>query len=91
MDSYDVVIAGGAVMGASLAFWLTRMQPGIRVLVAERDPSFTYASTALSVASIRQQFSTPTNVAISRFGIRRNADHIFDTDLVIPDVQGTQF
>ena len=69
MDSYDVVIAGGAVMGASLAFWLTRMQPGIRVLVAERDPSFTFASTALSVASIRQQFSTPTNVAISRFGI----------------------
>jgi glycine/D-amino acid oxidase-like deaminating enzyme len=69
MDSYDVVIAGGAVMGASLAFWLTRMQPGIRVLVAERDPSFAFASTALSVASIRQQFSTPTNVAISRFGI----------------------
>ena len=69
MDSYDVVIAGGAVMGASLAFWLTRMQPGLRVLVAERDPSFTFASTALSVASIRQQFSTPANVAISRFGI----------------------
>ena len=69
MDSYDAVIAGGAVMGASLAFWLTKMQPGIRVLVAERDPSFTHAATALSVASIRQQFSTPTNVAISRFGI----------------------
>ena len=69
MDSYDVVIAGGAVMGASLAFWLTRMQPGIKVLVAERDPSFTHASTALSVASIRQQFSTATNVTISRFGI----------------------
>ena len=69
MDSYDAVIAGGAVMGASLAFWLTKMQPGIRVLVAERDPSFAHAATALSVASIRQQFSTPTNVAISRFGI----------------------
>lgn len=69
MDSYDVVIAGGAVMGTSLAFWLTKMQPGLRVLVAERDPSFAHAATALSVASIRQQFSSPTNVAISRFGI----------------------
>lgn len=56
-------------MGAATAFFLTRMQPGLRVAVIERDPSFTQASTALSVASIRSQFSTPTNVAISRFGI----------------------
>lgn len=67
--SIDVVIIGGAVMGASCAYWLTRMQPGLRVLVAEMDPGFARASTALSVASIRSQFSTPVNVAISRFGI----------------------
>ena len=65
----DVVIVGGAVMGASCAYWLTRMQPGLRVLVIERDPSFARAATALSVASIRSQFSAPVNVAISRFGI----------------------
>jgi FAD-dependent oxidoreductase domain-containing protein 1 len=64
-----VVIIGGAVMGASCAFWLTKMQPGLQVLVVERDSTFAYASTALSVASIRQQFSTSVNVAISRFGI----------------------
>ena len=64
-----VVVIGGAVMGASVAFWLTRMQPGIDVVVVERDPSFARASTALSVASIRQQFSTAVNVQISRFGI----------------------
>jgi FAD-dependent oxidoreductase domain-containing protein 1 len=65
----DVVVIGGAVMGASCAYWLTRMHPGLDVLVVERDPSFAQASTALSVASIRQQFSTAVNVAISRFGI----------------------
>jgi FAD-dependent oxidoreductase domain-containing protein 1 len=65
----DVVVVGGAVMGASAAYWLTRMQPGLRVTVVERDPSFARAATALSVASIRQQFTTPVNVAISRFGI----------------------
>ncbi len=68
-SQYDVVVIGGAVMGASAAFWLTRLQPGLRVLVAERDVSFTYSSTALSVASIRQQFTTAVNVEISRFGV----------------------
>lgn len=66
---YDAVVIGGAVMGASVAYWLTRMNPGMKVLVAERDPSFAQASTALSVASIRQQFTTAVNVEISRFGI----------------------
>ncbi|MFQ6774824.1 FAD-binding oxidoreductase [Cereibacter sphaeroides] len=65
----DVVVIGGAVMGASAAYWLTRMQPGLRVIVVERDPTYARASTALSVASIRMQFTTPVNVAISRFGI----------------------
>ena len=65
----DVVIVGGAVMGAACAYWLTRLQPGLRVLVVERDPSFARAATALSVASIRSQFSAPVNVAISRYGI----------------------
>ncbi|MBL9058289.1 MAG: FAD-binding oxidoreductase, partial [Rhodobacteraceae bacterium] len=68
-EGVDVVIIGGAVMGASCAYWLTRMQPGLRVLVAERDISFAKASTALSVASIRSQFSTAVNVKISRFGV----------------------
>lgn len=65
----DVVVIGGAVMGASVAWWLTRMQPGIRVTVLERDTSFARASTALSVASIRQQFTNPVNVEVSRFGV----------------------
>lgn len=68
-SAFDVVVIGGAVMGASCAFWLTRMQPGLKVLVVEQDTSFARASTALSVASIRSQFSTSVNVAISRFGI----------------------
>ena len=65
----DVAIVGGGVMGAAVAFWLTRMAPGLRVTVLERDPTHARAATALSVASIRQQFSTRVNVEISRFGI----------------------
>ena len=66
----DVVVIGGAVMGAAVAFWLTRMQPGLDVLVVERDPTFAHASTALAAAGIRQQFSNPVNVEISRYGIQ---------------------
>jgi glycine/D-amino acid oxidase-like deaminating enzyme len=65
----EVIVIGGGVMGASAAYWLTRMQPGIAVTVVEQDPSHRHAATALSVSSIRQQFTTPVNVAISRFGI----------------------
>ena len=65
----DVVVIGGAVMGASTAFWLTKLHPGLDVLVVERDPTFARASTALSAAGIRQQFTTAINVEISRFGI----------------------
>ncbi|MGC9370130.1 MAG: NAD(P)/FAD-dependent oxidoreductase [Paracoccaceae bacterium] len=67
---FDVVIIGGAVMGSAAAFWLTRLAgQGLSVLVLEADPSYARSSTALSVASIRQQFSTPLNVKISRYGI----------------------
>ena len=68
-EKIDVLVIGGGVMGASVAFWLTRMQPGMSVLVVEQDPSYAFAATALSVASIRQQFTTAVNVEISRFGI----------------------
>ena len=69
MTKAEVIVIGGAVMGASAAYWLTRLSPGLDVLVVERDPTFAKAATALSVASIRSQFSQAVNVAISRFGI----------------------
>ena len=67
--NYDVVIIGGAVMGSSAAFWLSRMQADLRILVVEPEPGYAKSSTALSVASIRSQFTTAVNVQISRFGI----------------------
>ncbi len=67
--SWDVVIAGGAATGSATAWWLKKMSPRLKVLVLEKDPTYAHAATALSVASVRQQFSNPVNVAISRFGV----------------------
>ncbi len=66
---WDVVIAGGAVTGSSAAWWLRGQAPDLRVLVVEPDPSYAQSATALSVASVRSQFSNPVNVEISRFGV----------------------
>lgn len=68
--SYDIVIVGGAVIGSSVAHWLSE-NPGFdgSILVIERDSSYEFSSTALSTSAIRQQFSNPINVKISQFGV----------------------
>ncbi len=65
-----VAIVGGGAVGSSIAYFLAS-HPRFRgdVVVIERDPSYRYASSALSASAIRQQFSTPINIEISRFGI----------------------
>ena len=68
--SYDIIIIGGAVIGSSIAYWLTEQrQSGQSVLVVERDSSYEFSSTALSTSAIRQQYSNPINVKISQFGV----------------------
>jgi sarcosine oxidase len=66
----DVVIVGGAIIGSSVATFLAgRPDFDGRIVVVERDLTYRASSTTLSAASIRQQFSTPLNVEISRFGL----------------------
>ena len=60
-----VVIVGGGVIGSSVAYFLRASDPGVDVTVIERDPSYARSSSALSAASIRQQFSTPLSVQMS--------------------------
>jgi glycine/D-amino acid oxidase-like deaminating enzyme len=60
-----VVIIGGGIVGSCAAFFLA---PHTDVLVLEKDPTYQFASTTLSAASYRQQFSLPVNLHMSRFG-----------------------
>eukprot|EP00668_Euglena_longa_P014447 GGOE01018437.1.p1 GENE.GGOE01018437.1~~GGOE01018437.1.p1 ORF type:complete len:412 (+),score=76.60 GGOE01018437.1:69-1304(+) len=66
---YDTVIMGGGVMGASIALHLARASAQ-RILVIERDPTYTRASSALAAGGIRQQFSIPENVQMSMYGMQ---------------------
>jgi FAD-dependent oxidoreductase domain-containing protein 1 len=66
-----VVIVGGGAVGAAVAYFLVS-EPTFRgsVTILEPDPSYRYAATARSAGSIRQQFSTPLNIAMSAFGMQ---------------------
>jgi len=65
--TYDVLIVGGGVMGCSIAYHLMKAEPKLNVLVIERDPSYQYASTTLSMGGVRIQFSLKENVLISLY------------------------
>jgi glycine/D-amino acid oxidase-like deaminating enzyme len=80
----DVIIIGGGVMGSSVA-WHLKSNPHYygNVTVVERDPTYARASSALSASSIRQQFSTPLNIHLSRYGLSflRRSPELLGIDL----------
>ena len=65
-----VVIVGGGAIGSSAAYHLAS-NPDFRgeIVVLERDPSYARASSMLSASGIRQQFSTPVSIRMSRYGL----------------------
>ena len=93
-SNYDVVIIGGAMMGASVA-WFLSAHPGFdgSVLVVERDPSYEFSSTAHTNSCLRQQFSQPINVQVSRFGAQyvRNFRQFMGDDPDVPDLHFHDF
>ena len=79
-------------MGSALAYWLTRLEPNASVVVIERDPTYATASSALSAASIRQQFTTPVNIRIAQASIEilRTAGELLEVDGARPDIGLTE-
>ena len=87
-ERYDVVIAGGAAMGSSTAYHLAA-DPGFqgRVLVVEKDFSYAKSATALSLSSVRQQFSQPINIRVGLYGVDflKRAKELLAVDGDAPD------
>jgi FAD-dependent oxidoreductase domain-containing protein 1 len=68
--SADIVIIGGGIIGSSIA--LNLLQDGFtgRVLVIERDPSYQFASSALAMGGVRQQFMSSFNIRMVQYSLQ---------------------
>jgi len=86
---YDVIIIGGAMIGSSVA-WFLSSNPDFdgSILVVERDARYEFCSTAHTNSCIRQQFSNEINIRISQFGAEfvKNFRHYMNDDPDVPDV-----
>jgi glycine/D-amino acid oxidase-like deaminating enzyme len=83
MQQVDVAIIGGAVVGSAIAWHLAcALKHPARIVVIERDFSYARSQTALSVTSIRQQFSCAANIRASLYGLDfiRRAPATFGAD-----------
>ncbi|MEO1154727.1 MAG: FAD-binding oxidoreductase [Pseudomonadota bacterium] len=92
--AYDVIIVGGAIMGASTA-WFLSDNPDFdgSVLVVERDLTFEACSTTHTNSCMRQQFSTDLNVRISQFAADfvKNIRSYMGGDTRVPDLSIRNF
>ena len=68
MNSADVIIIGGGIVGSSIAYHLT--EAGCRdILVIERETHQGKGSTGKSMGGVRAQFATPINIRMSLYSI----------------------
>lgn len=87
--SYDVVIVGGAMLGSSVAWFLSSNKDfNGSILVVEKDPTYEFASTSHTNSCMRQQFSAEINVRISQFAADfvKNFRDYMGGDERVPDV-----
>jgi FAD-dependent oxidoreductase domain-containing protein 1 len=67
--NYDVVFVGGALMAAATAYSLLERDPGLKIAMVEKDPTYQLAATPLALGGVRQQFTTRVNIRMARQSI----------------------
>lgn len=80
---FDVIMAGGGVMGCATAYYLMQADPKMKVAIVEMDPEYTYNSTVLSDGNARLQFNLKENILISLYGLERLKT--FSEDMAVGD------
>ena len=77
----DIAIIGGGILGSSIAYHLGATGKAGRVVVIERDPTYEEAATPRGSGGIRQLFSLPENIAMSRYSLEFYRD--FETTMAV--------
>jgi glycine/D-amino acid oxidase-like deaminating enzyme len=68
-ETADVVIAGGGIVGASVAYHLRAEGMTGRVLGLDPDLTHSRATTPASMGGVRTQYGVPSNLAMARYGL----------------------
>jgi FAD-dependent oxidoreductase domain-containing protein 1 len=83
--AFDVVVVGGGIMGSATAYELVKQDPTLRVAIVERDPTYTKASSALSMTNARIQFNLKQNVQISLYAF--DVLERFEEEMAVGDLK----
>jgi len=87
-NTWDVIIIGGGIMGSSTAYHLMKADKTLKVLVVEKDATYSKASTTLSMVNARIQYSLKENVQISQhaFKVLENFETEMEVNGVRPNI-----
>ena len=66
IETADVVIVGGGILGGSVAYHLVQRDPRLHVILLEREAEVGTGATARATGGVRFQFSTETNVRLTQ-------------------------
>jgi len=80
---FDVIMAGGGVMGCATAYYLMLQDPTLKVAIVEMEPSYEHNSTVLSDGNTRLQFNIKENILISQYGLQKLKT--FGEDMAVGD------
>ena len=83
--TYDVIIAGGGVMGCATAYYLMLADSTLKVAIIEMDATYAKNSSVLSDANTRLQFNIKENIEISQYALEKLAT--FDNDMEVGGVK----
>lgn len=67
---YDIAIIGGGMIGSSIAYFLARTGRAGSIAVIEPDSTYELATTPTGAGGIRQLFSQPENIYMSRYSLQ---------------------
>ncbi len=95
--TFDIIIAGGGVMGCAVAYNLLKKERHLKVAVVERDMTHARSSTALSDGNTRIQFNVKENILMSLYALEVLGSFVEEmtVDGDVPDIafrqQGNMF
>src|SRR5499427_651834 len=79
VEHFETIVVGGGIVGAAVTYFLT--QEGARAVLLVEQNELGSGSTGGSFGGVRQQFSTPLEIELSRRGLDfwRSAERVFDS------------